>query len=30
MRDGYGGQVIAAAKCTYCNGTGRVNKEREE
>ena len=30
LRDGYEGRVIATAKCIYCNGTGRVNKEREE
>jgi Lar family restriction alleviation protein len=30
LTDGYKGQVIATAKCIYCNGTGRVNKEREE
>ena len=30
LRDGYEGQVIATAKCIYCNGTGRVSKEREE
>jgi len=29
LTDGYKGQVIATAKCIYCNGTGRVNKERE-
>ena len=30
LTDGYEGQVMATAKCIYCNGTGRVNKEREE
>ena len=30
LTDGYQGQVIATAKCIYCNGTGRVNKECEE
>jgi len=30
LRDGYEGQVIATAKCIYCNGTGRVSKESEE
>lgn len=30
LTDGYEGQVIATAKCIYCNGTGRVNKESEE
>jgi chromosome segregation ATPase len=30
LTDGYEGQVIATAKCIYCNGTGRVSKEREE
>lgn len=30
LTDGYEGKVIATAKCIYCNGTGRVNKEREE
>jgi DnaJ-class molecular chaperone len=30
LTDGYEGQVMATAKCIYCNGTGRVNKECEE
>ena len=30
LTDGYQGQVIATAKCIYCNGTGRVSKESEE
>ena len=30
LAGGYKGPVIATAKCIYCNGTGRVNKESEE
>ena len=30
LTDGYEGQVMATAKCIYCNGTGRVNKECEK